>query len=105
MSNLAKMTLVEHQAKLLATEHRQSDPKISKVYWFPCKNEVRLVEFHYAIPANDDGEVHPFFFRPSPAQDLPVSSAIALIRPNEFRKLQLPPEWGCWDSAVELFVE
>ena len=93
---------VKHQAELLAKENRQSDPEISKVYWFPNENEVRLVELHSAIPQSDDGHVHPFFFKPSPSDDLPAPSGVALIRPDEFRKLQLPPDWGAWSDAVEL---
>lgn len=93
---------VESQAKLLAKENRQSEPEIGKVYWFPDENEVRLVELHPTIPASGDGQVHPFFFQPSPSDNLPAPSGIALVRPDEFGNLQLPPDWGDWDSAVEL---
>ena len=93
---------VKRQAELLARENRQSDAEISKVYWFPDDNEVRLVELHSTIPQSNDGHVHPFFFKPSPSDDLPAPSGVALIRPDEFRKLQLPPDWGAWSDAVEL---
>jgi len=93
---------VKRQAELLAKENKQSDPAIIKIYWFPDDDEVRLVELHLAIPPSDDGHVHPFFFRPSPSEDLPAPSAVAMIRPNEFGNLQLPTNWGDWSNAVKL---
>ena len=46
----------------------------------------------------------PFYFDPSPADDLPVPSAVALIRSDEFGQLELPEEWGPWDAARELEI-
>ena len=96
---------VERQAKLLAKENREAEPEISKVLWFPDDNEVRLVELHSAVPSSDDGQVHPYFFRPSPADRLPAPSGVALIKPDEFGHLKLPVDWGDWNSAVELELE
>lgn len=93
---------VERQAKLLAKENRQAEPEISKVFWFPDDNEVRLVELHPTIPPSGDGQVHPYFFRPSPADELPAPSGVALIKPEEFGQLKLPASWGDWTIAVEL---
>lgn len=94
--------LVKLQAKLLALEHRQSDEGISKIYWFPDDSEVRILELNSTIPGNCDGSVRPFFYQPEPSRDLPLASSIAIIKPNEFGKLKLPPNWGVWDIAVEL---
>jgi hypothetical protein len=95
---------VEQQARLLADENRQAEPEITKVFWFPDDEEVRLVELHRGIPANADGRLRPFYFRAAATRDLPAPSGIALIRPDEFGKLELPPSWGDWDNAVELRI-
>jgi hypothetical protein len=93
---------VEEQAKLLAAEHRKSDPDIQEIYWFPDDQEVRLVEISTMIPQSTEARLQPFYFRPSPADNLPVPSGIALIRPDEFGKLQLPKKWGDWKTAVRI---
>jgi hypothetical protein len=86
---------IEKQAKLLARDNREAEPQISKIFWFPSDDEVRLVEVLTAIPGGD-GVVHPFFFRASPDDDLPAPSGIALIRPDEVRQAKLPSGWGDW---------
>ena len=94
--------IVERQAKLLATDNRKADPGIVKVYWFPDDEEVRLVELLASIPRSGEGSVRPFHFRPHAAESLPAPSATALIRPDEFGKLELPSDWGTWDDAILL---
>ncbi len=93
---------IKEQAQLLAADNRQAEPDITRVFWFPDDQEVRLVELTDQVPQTQDGEVHPFYFRASPQDKLPVPSAIAMIRVDEFRKLRLPVDWGNWDDAVEL---
>jgi hypothetical protein len=93
---------VERQAKLLAAENRQSEPDITRILWFRDDGEVRLLEVTDQVPASMDGEVHPFYFRPSAKDDLPLPSAIVMIRADEVGKLRLPPTWGSWTDAVEL---
>ena len=93
---------VERQARLLAIENKKAEPEITKVYWFPDEGEVRLVELLQSVPESGDGKVHPYHFRPDPADQLPAPSGIALIRPDEFGKLQLPEKWGGWDQAVPI---
>jgi len=92
---------VEQQAKLLARENRRAEPGITKVYWFPNESEVRLIELLPTIPASGS-RAEPYYFRSDPGQNLPAPSGIAMIRPDEFRRVQLPPNWGTWDDAVEL---
>jgi hypothetical protein len=94
--------VIERQARLLAVDNRRAEPDISKVFWFPDEQEVRLVELTDQVPHSLDGQVHPFFFRPSPQDQLPAPSVIAMIRVKEFGKLNLPAGWGSWDDAVEL---
>jgi hypothetical protein len=93
---------VEKQAKYLAAENKKNDPDIGKVYWFPDETEVRLVEVHSNVPVSPDGEIEPFYFRSDPIHDLPVPSGIALIRPEEVRRVRLPAKWGNWDLAKEI---
>ena len=93
---------VEEQAKHLALENKKADTDISEVYWFPHESEVRLVELQSSIPLNDEGEIHPFYFQAAPKRDLRWVTAIALIRPEEFKKLKLPETWGEWEKAVRL---
>ncbi len=92
--------LVERQARYLASDNYEAEPDIQKVYWFPDDEEVRLVELTPQIPVTHDGLLHPFYFRPSPEDDLPSPSAMALIQPDEFGRLRLPDRWGTWSDAV-----
>jgi hypothetical protein len=94
--------VVEEQARLLAAENRRSEPDISRIFWFPDEQEVRLVEIMEQVPACTEGEVQPFYFRPAPQHNLPAPSGIAMIRADEFGKLRLPQGWGDWGDAVEL---
>lgn len=93
---------VKRQAEYLAKENRQSNPDITKVFWFPDELEVRLLELTEQVPAYTDEELYPFYFRASPQDDLKFPSAMVIIRPDEFEKLKLPSGWGSWGDAVEL---
>ena|SRR5687768_17180764 len=93
---------IERQARLLADDNRRAEPDITRVYWFPDDAEVRLLELTPQVPQTSNGELRPFYFRPSPPDDLPAPSAIVMIRPDEFGKLALPRGWGEWADAVEL---
>ena len=99
------LEVIEQQARMLAKDNREAEPDIQRVYWFPHEDEVRLVELMPSIPASDDGQVHPFYFRSSPVDNLPAPSGIAIIRPEEFQQLQPPPTWGRWDDAILLEPE
>lgn len=100
------MTLneIESMARYLAREARASEPGIFKIYWFPNTEEVRLIELIEDVPAtpSDDPRVYPFYFPANNAAGLPAPSGVALIRPDEFGKLELPPEWGRWELAMEI---
>jgi hypothetical protein len=99
---MMNLNVIENQARFLAKENRQAEPEIIKVYWFPDDKEVRLVEVHPHVAKSADGSVHPFFFRPSPADNLPASTGVAMINPIDYGTATLPPEWGTWGDAVEL---
>jgi hypothetical protein len=96
---------IKDQAKRLAKANRESEPTISDVYWFPDDHEVRLVEVDTAVPRSPDGKVHPFRFRPSPGNDLPAPSDVAIISPEEVKKADLPEGWGTWDNGEKLEEE
>jgi hypothetical protein len=93
---------IEEQARFLAADNRKAEPSIKKIYWFPHSDELRLVELLDEVPASQDVQVRPFYFRASPEDGLSVVSSIAMIRPEEFGKLQLPKDWGDWSEAIEL---
>ena len=89
---------------MLAADNRKAEPEIERIYWFPADSEVRLIEVLPSVPkAGDDEEiVRPFYFRANPSDGLPAPSGIAMVRPDEVRRLATPADWGDWDSAVEL---
>ena len=96
---------IKRQAELLARENKEAEPDISKVYWFPDENEVRLVELHSTVPPSGEGPVYPYYFPPALADNLPTTSGVVLIRPEEYRNVELPPGWGPWSKAEEIGVE
>jgi len=95
---------IRKQAEMLAKENIQAEPTIQKILWFPHPQEVRLVELDTNMQPSLSGSVDPFYFGASVAQNLPSPSGIALIRPEEYMKLELPQEWGGWSDAKELDI-
>ena len=89
-------------ARALAQSNKAEEPQISRAFWFPSTEELRMVEVDdTAIPSD---EVIAFHFGPSPAAGLPVPFAIALIRSSEVKAIPLPEGWGSWDDAEEVDV-
>jgi hypothetical protein len=60
--------LVQAQARLLAADNRKAEPDISRIFWFPDGEEVRLIEVTEQIPISSEGEVIPFYFRAAPVR-------------------------------------
>jgi hypothetical protein len=100
MTNERKEKMRE-QAILLAMDSKSSDPNVVKVIWFPHEKEVHIIEINDNTTPSDTA-VAPFYFGPVPEAGLTVPSGIAIIKPEEYRKLDLPPDWGTWDDAEEL---
>ncbi len=96
---------IKKQALLLARENKKAEPGIQAIYWIPSTTEVRLIEIESNTVKCLSGEVEPFYFDPSPSDGLPAVSGIALIRPDEFGKLELPKNWGNWEDAEPLDIE
>jgi hypothetical protein len=101
MSEEDQMKEIERQAEELARANCEAEPTISEVWWFPHGQQVRLIEVDSTSPIDPDGKIHPFHFRPSPADGLPAPSDIAVIHPDE-RDYKLPDGWGEWDTARQL---
>ena len=94
--------VAEKQARAMAAENRQTSPDITAVLWFPDDQEIRLVELTEDVAVYMDEELVPFYFPASPDDEMPLPTAIAMIRPNERGKIRLPEGWGEWSEAVEL---
>lgn len=92
------------QALLLARENKKAEPRIREFYWIPSTTEVRLIEVEPDTVQSLSGAVEPFFFDAAPADGLPAPSGVALIRPEEFGKLDLPQGWGSWKDAEKLEI-
>lgn len=87
---------VESVAKLIASEHRKEDHEIQEIFWVPNPDEVYIIEVSNSVP--DTGEVLPFRFAPDPP-DIPCSSVMILIGPNDWQEIQmgnlsLPPAFA-----------
>lgn len=88
------------QAKKLALEARETDPNITKIYWFPHDQEVRLIEIDENTIESLTGQVEPFYF--DSTAEIPVPSGIAIVRPDEVGELKMPRGWGDWNNGQEL---
>jgi hypothetical protein len=92
---------IQTQAVLLADEARKTDPDITKIFWFPADDEVRLVEVATDMQPTI-GRIAPFYFPPSLPDKLPALSGVAVIRAGEEFRIPLPAGWGEWSDAREL---
>ena len=88
---------IESQARKLAKANRKAEPGIKGIYWFPSGREIRLIELDPVTVASD--RITPFYFGPDPAEGITFPFAIAIIRPEEKKKLNPPRNWGRWDEA------
>lgn len=93
-------------AKMLADYAREAEPAIKKIVLFPSAKNIRLVYVDpTAHPAGEDAQLSPYYFRPSPNNDIKFDSAVALILPEEEGHLTLPDGWVAWDSAEALWEQ
>ncbi len=97
-----KYEKVKTEAIKLAKENKKAEPNILKIFWFPHEEKFRLIEVEDDIPDSFENEIEVFYFGQS--QNVPLNSAIGLIRSNEIGKLKLPENWGNWAVAEELEV-
>lgn len=94
--------LIEAQARKLAQHNKKVEPGIEKIYWFPSRKEIRLVELEENMIPALSGRLEPCYFRASPQDGFTFPFVLAIIRTKEFGELKLPRGWGKWDDAVEL---
>ncbi len=97
---IGSLEKIKEQAQKLALEARDTDPNITKIYWFPHDQEVRLIEIDESMIKSLTGCVEPFYF--DSTAEIPVPSGIALVRPEDVGKLQTPKGWGDWENGQEL---
>jgi len=95
----------EEQARSIAQENREGDEGFQKAYWLPDEGELRLIVVSTDVPKEADGKVHPFYFSPDRKRGLPLPFAVALMRPEEFEKAELPDGWGNWSSFKVLTLQ
>ncbi len=91
---------IKEQARKLAAEARETDPSITKIFWFPHDQEVRLIEADEDTIKSLTGHAEPFYF--DSTAEIPAPSGIAIIRPDEIGKLKTPEGWGDWENGQEL---
>ncbi len=96
---------IKQQAILLARENKRAEPGIQSIYWIPSTREVRLIEIEPDTVMCLGDSIEPFYFEPAPTDGLTTPSGIALIRPDEFGRLNLPENWGSWEDAELLELE
>jgi len=94
---------IELAARRLATANAESEPNLEAVYLFPSDHQIRLVEVDRSMSSSD--MILPFYFPPDPEGGIPFPSALALIRPEEERRLSPPDGWGTWDEARRIWPE
>jgi len=105
MDEQARIAAIREQARMLARENKLSDPDITRVYWFPNPEEIRLIELETTMPRSMSDAVEPFYFPASVQYNVNSPSGIAMIRPSEYRILSPPSGWGTWDEAEELEID
>jgi hypothetical protein len=94
---------MRERAKKLALEIKQMHSSVERIIWFPDSAELRIVEIDTNTIKPPTEEIEPFYF--DSTSSLPVPSGIAIIRPEDYRRLHLPKDWGKWEDGQELKVE
>ncbi len=100
-----KIDTIREQAVMLAEESKRSEPQIIKLYWFPDDEEVHPIGISENTIKTRSGEVEAFYFPAEPDHNITVPSGIAIIRPDEYKELNLPEGWGGWTDGTELEIE
>jgi hypothetical protein len=98
-----KIGTVLEEARRLALEAKKTDPNIAKIYWFPDDEEVHLIMIDKNAVSSGAERVEPFYFDSTTTDPMPAG--IAIIGPDEYRKLILPPGWVDWDNGKEIESE
>lgn len=80
----------------LARRHRDEEPLLRGIFFYPASEEVRLLEVVENSPMSD--EVHAFRFAPDREYGMEFPVVIIEMSSSDFerlgnRELQLPEEW------------
>ncbi len=105
-----KMTVVQESmtntesiydaARKLADYNMEVSPDLVGIYLFPAEDTIRLVLLDpVTIPSE---EMVPYYFNAFPQGGVAYPSAIVVMRPEEKVVLPPPPDWGSWETAVQL---
>ena len=92
---------IRQVAQRLAIENVLAEPAITRIYLFPSREEIRLVEVDTTMPSQNT--VDPYYFGAQPLQNLPYRMAIALVNPNDENHATLPANWGQWQDAEVIY--
>ncbi len=92
---------VEQAARKMADYNLEVSPDLAGIYLFPSEDLIRLVILDpVTLPSE---QMIPYYFNAFPQGDVLFPSAIVLIRPEEKSILLPPPDWGEWDTAIQLW--
>ena len=92
---------IQDAARNLADYNIEVSPDLAGIYLFPSEDTVRLVILDpVTLPGED---MVPYYFSAFPSGGVTYPSAVVLIRPEEKLTLPLPPDWGTWDDAIQLW--
>ncbi|MCX7014539.1 MAG: hypothetical protein NTW86_18645 [Candidatus Sumerlaeota bacterium] len=94
----------EKEARRMAQEHAALESyRIEEVWLFPdeSENEIRLVEIDPTTMPHE-GKLPAYRFGPFRGYPL-YWVAIAVIRPDDKERLELPDGWCSWDEAKRIW--
>jgi hypothetical protein len=92
---------VEEAAQKMADYNLEVSPDLAGIYLFPTEGLIRLVILDpVTLPSE---QMTPYYFNAFPQGDVLFPSAIVVIRPEEKPILSPPPDWGGWDTAIQLW--
>lgn len=92
---------LEQAARKMAAANVKAAPETEAIYFFPAQNEIRLIEIDPTTLPSE--AIVPYYFGAAPQSGIPYRSSVALIRPEEVRRLSPPAGWGNWNDAVQLW--
>ena len=99
--NMTGTESIQDAARKLADYNMEVSPDLAGIYQFPAGDIIRLVLLDpVTIPSE---EMVPYYFNAFPQGGVAYPSAIVVIRPEEKAVLPPPPDWGAWETAIQLW--
>lgn len=93
------------KARRIADDYQKNaNDEVLEILLFPDpeEKEIRLVEIVPNAYPSTEG-LSPWHFSPTAPDNAPYGLAVAIIRPDEKLRLELPRKWGSWSSAETLY--